>query len=432
MRGSFHHDNLTPKIKNCFLKAGKEMINQNRMKTRLEALSEIGRFSDGGVRRLAHSIEDEKALGLVEQWMKEAGMDTSFDKYGNLIGIKKGTNPGLSPLVIGSHLDTQPNGGRFDGTIGVIGAIEVVQSFFEKGIECSRGVEVVSFADEEGCRFNEGLFGSRGLIGEIEPESFFKTDENGITRQQALSLLLHQKNIMEKQYTEGNIFAFLEMHIEQGPQLDNNNLPVGIVSGISGPLWLETEVTGLSGHAGTVPMSKRQDALVGASRIIHLFHEKLKSHPDHKIVGTIGSLAVAPNSINAIPEKVRFTVDLRDCDIERRNKYESYLYELARETAKAYGLSIKIDTKMDNVSAQCSDSIRQLLKKNFLELGLEPYELPSGAFHDALSMSKVAPFGMIFVRCKNGISHHPDEYASIEDIALGTNLLYRTALELCE
>lgn len=408
------------------------MINENRLKDRLDALAEIGSFSEGGVRRLAHSIEDEKALSLVEQWMKEAGLVTSFDKYGNLIGTKSGKDPSLNPVVIGSHIDTQPNAGRFDGTVGVVGALEVVQSLIDNKVELDRPIEIVSFADEEGCRFHEGLFGSRGLIGEVESDSFFKTDENGITREQALSLLLYQKHIIEKKYTPDNVQAFLEMHIEQGPKLEERNLPIGIVSGISGPLWLEAEVKGQSGHSGTVPMQSRQDALAGASRIIYLLHEKLRKDQEHMTVATIGSLSAFPNSINTIPEKVKFTIDLRDIDIESRNKYESYLYELVRETERLYGLTIKIETKMDNVPAVCSTMIREVMKKNALELGLEPYELVSGAFHDALSMSKIAPFGMIFVRCKKGISHHPDEFAKMEDIVQGATLLYRTALELCQ
>ncbi|MGY3715963.1 M20 family metallo-hydrolase [Sutcliffiella cohnii] len=407
------------------------MINSKRLEDRITKLATIGKVGETGVSRLAHSIEDKIAMDLVASWMAEAGMKTEIDCYGNVIGVYEGTSPSLPRLVLGSHIDSQPRGGRFDGTIGVIGAIEVVQVLNDSNLTFERSIEVVAFSDEEGARFNKGLFGVRGLTGNLTVEDLLRKDSEGISRKQALENIgITTNEAFPVRYSNDNVFAFLEMHIEQGPLLESKELPVGIVQGISGPLWLTVEFKGHSGHAGSVPMNLRKDALVGAARVIYLFDELLKQDQTIPTVGTVGYIENFPNSRNSISDRVTFTVDLRDILPERRTLFEQKLYEIIAETVEEYQLDYSISVDTNSEPKYCADWIKDILKDELQQMGQVPYELMSGPFHDALMMAEISPFGMIFVRCKDGLSHHPNEYASIDDITTGTNLLYKTVLRI--
>lgn len=221
-------------------------INQERLKQRIEALARIGKIGETGVCRLALSPEDRAGVELVKSWMEEAGLSARIDQFGNLIGRLEGQNPAAPVLMIGSHIDSQPYGGRFDGTIGVLGGLEAVQTLKEQGMRPEQAIEVVAFCDEEGCRFQKGLFGSRGILGKLEEGELGRTDKNGVSRRQALQEFgCDPERLQESVYPEGSIGAFLELHIEQGPILDQLEEPVGIVSGISGPLWWTVEFEAL-------------------------------------------------------------------------------------------------------------------------------------------------------------------------------------------
>lgn len=227
------------------------MINQKRLKERIYNLAEIGKIGDTGVCRLAHSKEDRMAVDVVKNWMEEAGLQARVDHFGNLIGRWCGSVKQAPILMLGSHIDSQPQGGRFDGTVGVLGALEVVQSLMEDGRIPERTIEVVAFADEEGSRFNKGLFGSRGIVGKVEQEELERKDKNGISRKEALiEFGCDPYRLKESIYEQGSIGAYLEMHIEQGPILENKGCSCGIVSGISGPLWFTVSMEGEAGHAG--------------------------------------------------------------------------------------------------------------------------------------------------------------------------------------
>ncbi|MEJ8544773.1 hydantoinase/carbamoylase family amidase [Brevibacillus borstelensis] len=406
-------------------------INQERLKKRIEALAQIGKIGETGVCRLALSPEDRAGVELVKSWMEEAGLSARIDQFGNLIGRLEGENPSAPVLMIGSHIDSQPYGGRFDGTIGVLGGLEAVQTLKERGQKPEQTIEVVAFCDEEGCRFQKGLFGSRGILGKLEEGELARTDKNGVSRRQALQEFgCDPERLQESVYPEGSIGAFLELHIEQGPILDQLQEPVGIVSGISGPLWWTVEFEGFAGHAGSVPMRMRRDALVGAAKVITALHEIAKSDPDAPTVGTVGHLEVFPDSRNIIPERVRFSIDLRDIDLDRRNQRERELRAAIEQAATEGGLSYTITEDTNSEPRYCADWIKAFMREESGLLGLNPPELMSGPFHDALALSYVCDYGMIFVRCKDGISHNPQEFSTYEDIALGTELLYRTVLRI--
>lgn len=404
-------------------------INKERLEKRIHELSEIGKISDTGVCRLALSTEDKQAVETVKRWMEDAGLKARIDHFGNLIGRLEGKNSNAPILMVGSHIDSQPYGGRFDGVIGVLGALEVVQTMIEKNIVPDTPIEVVAFCDEEGCRFNKGLFGVRGILGKLEEGELARKDKNGVSRREALiEFGCDPTKFKDSQYKEGVIGAFLELHIEQGPILEAKGVPVGIVTGISGPLWLSVEFEGFAGHAGSVPMSMRQDALVGAAKVIVALNELASQDPNAPTVGTVGSLQVFPDSRNIIPEKVTFTVDLRDIDINRRHVLEANLRNQIKEIAETHGLRYTISEDTNSEPRYCSERLMNIMRQQSEVIGLNPIELMSGPFHDSLSMSYVCEYGMIFVRCKDGISHNPKEFSTIEDISLGTELLYHTVI----
>jgi allantoate deiminase/N-carbamoyl-L-amino-acid hydrolase len=406
-------------------------INSERLRSHFEAMSQIGRIGETGVCRPTLSNLEKQAFELAMVWMQEAGMEARIDGFGNLVGRYKGTNPDLPVLMMGSHLDSQPYGGRFDGTAGVLAAIEVVMSMHEKGIRPERTIDVISFADEEGWRFKKGLFGSRGILGKLEEGELQRKDEDGISREQALREFgLDLSGFKDSEYAPGSIHCFLELHIEQGPVLDLANKPVGVVTGISGPLWLTVKLRGMAGHAGSVPMPLRKDALLGAAEIAVALNEIVTADPSAPTIGTVGTMQVFPGSRNIIPEEVTFTIDLRDIDMARRDKCEEKLRKRIDEIVKKNNLHCEISEDTNSEPRYCAAWIQDIIQDNCVKIGLDAPRLMSGPFHDALTLSYACDYGMIFVRCKDGISHNPLEYSSYEDLALGTEVLYGTMMDI--
>lgn len=406
-------------------------INSTRLQQHFEAMSLIGKIGETGTNRPAHSADEKKAFELAASWMQEAGMTTKIDNFGNLIGHLQGSKPELPVLMMGSHLDSQPYGGRFDGVAGVLCAIEVVKVLFDNNIIPERSIEVISFADEEGWRFNKGLFGSKGILGKLEEGDLQRKDANGVTREQALKDFgCDITKFKEDEYKPGSIFCFLELHIEQGPVLDIANKPVGVVSGISGPLWLTVKLKGMAGHAGSVPMAIRQDAMVGAAEIIVALNEIANQAPGAPTVGTVGTLTVFPASRNIIAEEVTFTVDLRDIDLDRRHRYEKQLMDKIEAITQKHRLTYSISEDTNSEPRYCANWIKAIIHEQCRALHLDAPELMSGPFHDSLPMSYACDYGMIFIRSKDGISHNPLEYSSYEDLVQGTNVLLGTVNEI--
>lgn len=408
-------------------------INSERLNRHIAEMAEIGRIGETGTNRPAHSPEEKRAFELAASWMQEAGMKTHIDHFGNLIGRLEGENPALPVLMMGSHLDSQPYGGRYDGVAGVLSAIEVVQTLTENGIRPRRSIDVVSFADEEGWRFNKGLFGSKGILGMLDPADVDRIDSQGISRRKALiDFGCDPERFHESEYPKGSIHCFLELHIEQGPVLESLNSPVGVVSGISGPLWLTVKLRGMAGHAGSVPMRMRKDALLGAAEITVALNQLVNQVPGAPTVGTVATMQVFPSSRNIIAEEVSFTVDLRDIDINRRDRYEQQLREQIAAIAAKHGLEFTITEDTNSEPRYCAEWIKTIMHEECGRHNLQAPELMSGPFHDAMVLSYACDYGMIFIRSKDGISHNPLEYSSPEDLALGADILYGTALRILQ
>jgi len=406
-------------------------INPARLQQHFEAMSEIGKIGETGTNRPAHSPDEKKAFELAASWMQAAGMTTRIDNFGNLIGTLQGSDSSLPVLMLGSHLDSQPYGGRFDGVAGVLAAIEVASTLAEKGIQPKRSIQVVSFADEEGWRFNKGLYGSKGILGRLDPEDIERKDKDGISRRQALiDFGCNPAQSKQDEYAPGSIYCFLELHIEQGPVLDVAKKPIGVVSGISGPIWWTVKLKGMAGHAGSVPMPLRKDALLGAAEITMALYEIATQVSGAPTVGTVGTMNVFPASRNIIAEEVSFTIDLRDIDIERRNRYEEQLRKKIQAIAAKHQLEYSISEDFVCEPRYCADWIKKIIHSECVKLNLDAPELMSGPFHDALALSYACDYGMIFVRCKDGISHNPLEFSSWDDLSLGTEVLYGSVLQV--
>lgn len=406
-----------------------QKVNATRLFNRILELGEIGRGEGGGVTRRALSAEDKKGHELVKSWMVESGMEVHYDHFGNLIGRKEGTASHLSPVVIGSHIDSVKNGGRFDGIIGVLGGIEIAQVLKEEAISHIRPLEVIAFCEEEGSRFNDGLFGSRGMIGRISSEDLLRTDEKNISRFEALVQFADEINpnkIEQSILKPNDIHSYLEMHIEQGPYLEEEGAAVGVVTHIAGPHWMTFTFNGEAGHAGTVPMHLRKDPVPAAAEII-FYIEKLCENPANKeTVATVGIVETKPGGSNIISAEVKFSLDLRDIDLERREGLYQEIIAKIEEVCNKRKIQWQVDDGMRVPPVPCAPKIVDQLLTSMAVHGQTPKTIISGAGHDAMLLAEITEAGMLFVRCRKGISHQPEEWADKEDIALGTNVLLET------
>jgi allantoate deiminase len=404
-------------------------IDADRLWFRLSELAEIGKSEGGGVTRHSFTKEERAAKDLVASYMREAGLAVREDVAGNLIGRREGRVEGASIVLTGSHVDSVRNGGDFDGPLGVLGAVEALQTMDERGVETERPVEVVAFTDEEGARFSFGMIGSRATAGTLAPEQFANEDENGVTIAEAMRASgLDPGRVDEATRAPGSVFAYVELHIEQGRILESENLPVGVVTGIAGPVWLRFTLVGEAAHAGTTPMHLRRDALAAAAAVIgRIEREAAKTGTS---VGTVGQLDLSPGSINIIPGQVSFSLDLRDIDEGVRNDVEARIMHEAALLCEKRGVELETKTIQRLPPVPCSSLVRGTAREACETLGLEPFELASGAGHDGMHFTGLCPVGMIFVRSKDGLSHNPAEYSSKDDCAAGAEVLYRTLLQL--
>ena len=399
-------------------------INGERLAKRLHELSEIGFTQIGGVKRPGLSDEEKKAKVLVKSWMAEAGLDVSEDGAGNVFGRLAGKNSEAKAIASGSHVDSVPNGGNFDGPLGVLSALEVVEAWKETGYTPDKPYEMIIFTDEEGSRFNSGLTGSRAMAGEItEAEMVGLRDYNGETLEQVLEHYGSSfQAFKEAKRDVTELGLFVEVHIEQGKKLEQADQPVGIVSGIAGPAWLEVEFKGEAGHAGNTPMVGRKDPLVAAAELIRQLPE-FPGKVSETAVATIGKLEVLPNGINVIPEKVVLHADIRDIQEAPRDQLLEAVQKEAAEIAERRGieLNMKQNTKIQPVPIR--EELKEQLAQSLGKFGIDPVYIPSGAGHDAMILGRHIPVAMLFVRSKDGISHNPKEWSSLNDCVMGVHVL---------
>ncbi len=401
-------------------------VNIARLKETIGKSAEIGTIPGNGLRRLALSDEDKRMRDLFLEWMKQAGLETRIDDFGNMYGRRKG-QADLPPIVVGSHLDTQPNGGRFDGILGVLAALEVIRTLNDHQIETLRPIEIVNFTNEEGARFEPPLLGSGGATGIFDEEFVYsRTDCDEKTFKDELNRIGYQG---EKSNRLGEIHSFIELHIEQGPVLENEQVAIGAVQGIKGMTWLEIKVTGESGHAGPTPMALRRDALLAVSKlIVHIENKAKRSDSDMSI--TVGRMALSPNVVNCIPKEVVFSLDVRHSDDEVKGKFIEELRRELQQIAVEEEVQLEITDLWEAEAASFSEELVQQVMESANTLGYSAKKMMSGAGHDAKYMNEIAPTCMIFIPSVGGISHVEAELSYDEDIEKGANVLLHTVLEV--
>ncbi|KPQ21845.1 allantoate amidohydrolase [Halomonas sp. HL-93] len=382
----------------------------------LSCLDEAARYSQlgPGVTRLFCSPEHRQVLPLIEQWMQRAGLTPELDAAGNLVGRCPNAQAGKPTLIMGSHQDSVVEGGKYDGMLGIAVPLIALEALRHEGITLPYGVEVVAFGDEEGVRFPTTLVGSRALAGTVDPQQLEVRDAQGITLKEALrSFGTEPDGIPALARKPANTLGFVEVHIEQGPRLEQRDHAVGIVTALTGIERHQVTVSGKAGHAGTTPMPGRHDALVGAAEMVLAVDSVLQT--TQALVGVVGQLDVRPNAVNVIPASVTFTIELRSPQSATRQQGREAVQVALKEIAESRGLSLSMDNSYRADGARCAEWIMQGLEQACANVQQPTERMFSGAGHDGLAMQDVTDIGMLFVRCKEGLSHHPDESISADD-----------------
>jgi allantoate deiminase len=401
-----------------------------RIEEQIAALSEFTATPGNGTTRLTYSKEDLQARNYIKAKMEEYGLEVKEDGFGNIFGKLEGICKGGPSVLIGSHFDSVPNGGSYDGPAGVIAGLEVAKLFSEHQLTPKYHLEVIAMVEEEGSRFGGGLMGSRGMMGLLSEEEFFQLkDKDGISTVDAMSLIGLNPSL-PKNRDPKSLKAFLELHIEQGPILEEKNIPIGIVEAIVGLTQLEVTVKGQAGHAGTTPMDRRADALVSAANIIAQLPLLAKSEGNGSVI-TTGRLTVLPNGANVIPDKVVFSIDIRSGREENvLNVIEKVKALVNSESGN--GIETEIEQLLYIQPKAMNSDVFNLLKNKASELNLPSCTIHSGAGHDAMVFSDFTDVGMVFIPSKNGLSHCPEEWSDSAHIANAVQVLFEAAKMLTE
>ena len=397
-----------------------------RIEQRLAALSAFGANPDGGVSRLAFSPADMAGREYVKELMRNAGLEVRVDTAGNIIGRRHGSDPDLPLIMMGSHIDSVPQGGNYDGDVGVIGAIEVAELLRENGMVTRHPLEFVSFTDEEG-----GVLGSQAMAGRVGPDALDVISHSGMTIRDGIRAVGGDPARLASAHRKpGEIKVFIELHIEQGAILDEAGIDIGVVEGIVGIRWWDVTIQGVANHAGTTPMNRRRDALLSAAELTLAVNRIASSMPGQQ-VATVGRIRAEPGAPNVIPGRVTMSLEIRDLAAPKMDfVYEAIAAEAKRiEAARQTPIRFaEIDVAL--APAPTDERVRRIIAESATSLGLTVRSMPSGAGHDAQDMAHIAPIGMIFVPSEGGISHSPQEYTSPADVANGVNVLLRTVLAI--
>jgi len=398
------------------------LINTQRLWQSLMDLAQLGATVKGGVCRLALTDLDRQARDLFVKWCEEAGCTVSVDAIGNIFARRAGRNPDRAPVMTGSHIDTQPTGGKFDGCFGVMAGLEVIRTLNDLGLETDAPVEVVVWTNEEGSRFPPCMMGSGVFAGKLDlAETLAKQDEQGLVVGEELQRIGYAGSRAVLGHPVG---AYFEAHIEQGPILEDQTKTIGVVMGCLGQKWFDLTLTGVEAHAGPTPMHLRKDALVGAAQVVSAVNRiALQSQPH--ACGTVGCLNIHPGSRNVIPGEVKMTIDFRHLHADKLQAMVDDLRQTIDQTCTQHGLSFELTPTADfpplDFAPECVDAVRQ----GAAQLGLSHMDIVSGAGHDAIFIAELGPAGMIFVPCEGGISHNEIENATPEDLAAGCAVLLR-------
>lgn len=383
----------------------------------------LGRVSDDAERltRTFLSPAMRSAVARVATWMDEADLEVRQDSVGNLIGRLAATDPNAPTMVLGSHLDTVRDAGRFDGPLGVLLGIAAVEVLRRRRIELPYSLEVVGFSEEEGVRFGSAYLGSKGYTGTLRARELTLRDRDGISIRQALQEFGGGKFALPRAaHHRRNLLGYLEVHLEQGPVLEAAGLPVGVVTAIAGQTRLRFTWTGNAGHAGTTPMALRRDALAGAAEFVLVTEALARRTPG--LMATVGSLEARPGAPNVIPGTVVHTLDVRHERDRVRNKALGDLLRMAERIAESRGLRVASEATQTNDATPCSSVLSRRLAASVAARGISLLRLPSGAGHDGVVMASLTPIAMLFVRCRDGLSHHPDEFVAPQDLAVALDV----------
>lgn len=402
-------------------------IDADRLWQSIMAMAEYGRLPGGGCARLSLGDEDRRARELFAKWCREAGCTIKVDAFGNTFGIRPGRNPALPVVLMGSHLDTQPHGGRFDGVYGVMAGLEVIRSLNDAEITTEAPVAVVNWTNEEGVRFAPGLTGSSAFSGILDGQAVLDiVGQDGARFGDELQRIGFAGDM---QPADLAISAYIEPHIEQGPLLEKLGHPVGVVTGVQGVRWYRISVTGADRHAGTTSMQLRQDAFMATSRLaLEMRRRALEASIDIRF--TIGRIDVQPGSPNTVPGHATFTIDLRHESTEVLDRVEAELFRQAADVGTSEDVRIDVERTMDVKPVSFDRRLVEMLAQTAGTLGLPFTKLVSGAMHDASNIAHMAPTAMLFVPCRNGMSHTEEEWAEPEHLAIGCDLLAATVMEL--
>lgn len=407
------------------------MASSKRLEKNFQHLAGIGQESSGGFTRLAFSDTDWEAREFVIGLMKQAGLVIRVDAFGNVIGRREGVNPAASVIMTGSHIDSVPHGGNYDGVVGTLGAIEALQCLEEAGEKNYHPIEVVVFMSEESSRFGVATLGSKAFCGKLSRE---KLDE--LKDKQGLSLadVLRQRNLSPDNIAEahykGGIKSFLEIHIEQGKVLETTQNQLGVVTGIAAPTRLRVMFTGQADHSGATPMNMRQDALTAAAEVILQVEAFANEEAHNAVVGTTGIVKAEPGVMNVIPGKVELGIDIRGIDAPSKQRVVDKLKAEFEAIKKKRGVGIEVVVLSDDTPVKLPDHMVEFLYDICQQSSYKSIRMPSGAGHDAMHIATLADTGMVFIPCRDGISHNPAEHAKIEDITAATEVLTKAIQKL--
>ena len=405
-------------------------VNARRLSGTLEALGKIGETPEG-MQRVAFSSADVEGRRYVMELMAQAGLQVRMDAAGNIIGRRDGTDRNAPVIALGSHVDTVPSGGKYDGALGVLAAIEAARTLDDHGISTRHPLEVLVFSNEEGTTFNRWLLGSRAMAGTWDQDDLNATDAEGAGLAEYLPRIgADLGRVEEAARPKGDLLAYLELHIEQGPVLHRAGVPVGVVSGITGRSVFQIVAKGTANHAGTTPMDARRDALLAASRLT-LAVNTIVADEETCRVGTVGTVAVRPTSaVNVIPGEVELGVEFRDINMESLDHAERRLNEVARDIASATDTEVLVSRLERGLSYPIGGDVQSVVARAARAVGLESTVIPSGAGHDAQAIANITRAGMIFVPSVDGISHSREEYTTPQDCVNGANVLLNAMLDL--